>query len=44
VKTIIIIFIAFFAWTLWDFLVIGRQEARRRVKNDKKFKVRSEEK
>ena len=39
-KTILIIFIIFFVWTLWDFLVVGKQEAQRREENDKKFKVK----
>lgn len=42
-KTFIIILIGLFAWTLWDLVIVGRDEGRRREENDNKFKVRSEE-
>jgi len=42
-KTFIIILIGLFVWILWDLVIVGRDEARRRRENDKKFKVRSEE-
>ena len=42
-KTFIIILIGFFVWVLWDLVIVGRDEGRRREENDNKFKVRSEE-